>query len=148
MHRTTPRFWIGVASRDHVQRGVAGGFCQLCHGKDRPLRRMAPGDWLIYYSPRERFEVPVPCQRFTAIGEVLGEQVYTFEMAPGFVPFRRDIRFLPAEEVAIQPMLDRLAFIIDRNKWGYVFRFGHLQIPEADFDLIANAMLGHNPARS
>ena len=27
------RYWIGVASRDHVARGVAGGFCQLGHGK-------------------------------------------------------------------------------------------------------------------
>ena len=31
------RYWIGVACREHVGRGVAGGFAQLCHGKAAPL---------------------------------------------------------------------------------------------------------------
>ena len=26
-------YWIAVASREHVRRGVAGGFAQVCHGK-------------------------------------------------------------------------------------------------------------------
>lgn len=43
--------WLGVVSRAHVQRGVSGGFAQVCHGKAAPLRRMQTGDWLIYYSP-------------------------------------------------------------------------------------------------
>ena len=64
------RYWIGVASRDHVARGVAGGFCQLCHGKAQPLQRMSAGDWIIYYSPKEEFDGNTPCQRFTAIGEI------------------------------------------------------------------------------
>jgi hypothetical protein len=28
-------YWIGVALKDHVLKGVAGGFCQLCHGKSK-----------------------------------------------------------------------------------------------------------------
>ncbi|WP_275249374.1 hypothetical protein [Vandammella animalimorsus] len=32
------KYWLGVVSREHVQRGVAGDFCQLCHGKAAPLR--------------------------------------------------------------------------------------------------------------
>ncbi|MGG1220830.1 EVE domain-containing protein, partial [Priestia endophytica] len=28
------RYWVGVASRDHVMKGVQGGFAQLCHGKE------------------------------------------------------------------------------------------------------------------
>ncbi len=27
------RNWIAVASADHVRRGLAGGFMQVCHGK-------------------------------------------------------------------------------------------------------------------
>lgn len=27
------KFWVGVVSKEHVQRGVTGGFCQVCHGK-------------------------------------------------------------------------------------------------------------------
>ena len=37
------RFWIGVVSKEHVPRGVEGGFCQVCHGKKAPLNRMKKG---------------------------------------------------------------------------------------------------------
>ena len=46
------RFWIGVVSENHVKIGVKGGFCQVCHGKGAPLRRMNKGDYLLYYSPK------------------------------------------------------------------------------------------------
>ena len=46
------RFWIGVVSKEHVLRGVEGGFCQVCHGKKVPLNRMKKGDYLLYYSPK------------------------------------------------------------------------------------------------
>ena len=131
----TMRFWIGVASREHVRLGVAGGFSQLCHGKARPLKRMAVGDWLIYYSPKERFEATATCQKFTAIGKVIGENIYPFEMFPGFVPYRRDINFLEAADAPIRPLLDQLFFIKDKSRWGYAFRFGHLEIQKTDFEI-------------
>lgn len=136
------RYWIGVASKEHVSRGVAGGFCQLCHGKAQPLKRMSVGDWIIYYSPKELFEEGIPCQKFTAIGEVIGTEVYLFEISPGFTPSRRDIRFLESNDVSIRSLLEKLTFIKDINKWGYVFRFGHFEIPKTDFELIASNMLG------
>lgn len=140
------RYWVGVASRDHVDRGIYGGFCQLCHGKARPLERMSVGDWIIYYSPREIFEETAPCQKFTAIGEVAGSEIYPFEMFPGFVPYRRDIRFLEARDAPVRPLIGKLSFIKDKSKWGYTFRFGHFEISRTDFELIATAMLGFIPA--
>lgn len=139
------RYWIGVASKDHVLRGVAGGFCQLCHGKASPLKRMAVNDWIIYYSPKEVFEESKPCQKFTAIGQVAGAEVYPFEMFPGFIPYRRDIRFVDSIDVAIRPLIDQLSFIRDKTQWGYAFRFGHIEIPRTDFELIATRMLGNMP---
>ena len=135
------RYWIGVASKEHVLLGVKGGFCQLCHGKPHPLRRMAVGDWLIYYSPKERFEETTPCQKFTAIGKVRGEQIYSFEMFKGFNPFRRDINFLESNDVPIRPILEQLSFIKDKSRWGYAFRFGHFEIPKSDFEVISKTML-------
>ena len=61
-----PRHWIGVVSRQHVLRGVAGGFAQIGHGKAAPLRRMAVGDRLIYYSPVDVLGEAAPCRRFAA----------------------------------------------------------------------------------
>ena len=39
--------WIGVASAEHVERGIQDGFMQLCHGKEAPLRRLQPGDRIV-----------------------------------------------------------------------------------------------------
>lgn len=141
------RYWIGVASEEHVARGMAGGFCQLCHGKAQALKRMRQGDWIIYYSPRKKFspnssaELKDVCQKFTAIGRVAGDEVYAFEMAPGFIPFRRDVDFLPAQAIDIRPLIHQLNFIQNKSRWGYAFRFGHLEISQADFELIASGML-------
>jgi hypothetical protein len=140
-----PRFWIGVASRDHVARGVAGGYCQLCHGKAAPLKRMSPGDWIVYYSPKVRLDGDELCQQFTAIGEVVGSDVYVFEMAPRFAPFRRDIRFIEAQATPVRPLVEALSFIRDPKRWGYVFRFGHFEMSREDFELIAGQMLGEVP---
>jgi EVE domain len=133
-------YWIGVASRDHVLKGVAGGFCQLCHGKSRPLRRLSPGDWLVYYSPRTAMTGGDRVQAFTAIGTILPGNPYAFDMGNGFVPDRRDVSFLDAQEVPIRSLLDDLSFIKNKKSWGYVFRFGLIEIPAVDFQRIAEAM--------
>src|SRR5262245_48278370 len=135
--RTGRRFWVGVASRDHVRKGVAGGFAQLGHGKRAPLVRMAPDDWIVDYSPRTEFPDGEPCHRFTAIGQISAGDVYPFRMNDDFVPYRRAVRFLSADEAPIQPLLQELTFIRDKRRWGYIFRRGHFQIGERDFRLIA-----------
>lgn len=135
-----PRYWIGVACAEHVGRGLAGGFAQLCHGKQAPLARMRPGDGVVYYSPVVTLDSREPCQQFTALGIVADGAPYRVEMGGGFQPWRRDIDWLPAQPAAIRPLLPRLAFIPDPARWGYPFRFGHLAIDACDFALIAAAM--------
>ena len=134
------KYWIGVASQDHVAKGQEGGFCQLCHGKSYPLKRMRKNDWIIYYSPKKIFKEKTPHQKFTAIGRVVSNEVYQFEMAEGFIPFRKDIEFVAAREADIHPLIDELDFIRDKKRWGYKFRFGHFEISKRDFELIALAM--------
>src|SRR5262245_6119067 len=145
MARTTvkPRerqFWIGVVSREHVLRGVAGGFAQLGHGKSAPLKRMQAGDGFIYYSPRLSYPDGAPCQRFTAIGVVETGEVYQRDMEGGFVPYRIDVKYYRCCETPIQPMVPRLTFIKDKTRWGGAFRFGHLRVSPGDFALIAKRM--------
>ena len=134
------RYWLGVIHKDHIQRGIAGSFIQLNHGKKRPLQRMSPGDWLLIYSPRRNFDDNEAVQALTAVGRIRSGDIYQFDMGDGFVPYRLDVDYLPCEEVAIRPFIDRLSFIPDKQHWGYPFRFGHLEIPETDFKLIAEAM--------
>lgn len=134
------RYWIGVASKEHVQKGVTGGFAQVCHGKAGPLNRMKEGDWIIYYSPVLKFGGKEPCQSFTAIGTIGRGDPYTFPMTEGFIPWRRDVSFLKSNEASIRPLLDHLFFIKDKHKWGFIFRQGCFEIPRRDFQIIAHAM--------
>ncbi|MGO6747871.1 EVE domain-containing protein [Rhizobium ruizarguesonis] len=134
-------FWCGVVSREHVKRGEREGFCQVCHGKRSPLDRMAVGDGIVFYSPTIQFRGAKKCQAFTAIGEVVGERSYQFQMAPDFVPFRRDVTYFEASDAPIRPMLDDLEFTRDNPKWGYQFRFGHFRITRHDFEWIATTMI-------
>jgi hypothetical protein len=69
-HAGARRFWIGVASRDHVNVAVKGAFLQLNHRRKAPLRRLKAGDDVIMYSPRTGYPDGEPLQAFTAIGTV------------------------------------------------------------------------------
>jgi DNA-binding MarR family transcriptional regulator len=135
-----PRYWVGVAFKDHVLKGVEGGFCQLCHGKSNPLKRLNPGDWIIYYSPRAAQNDGEQVQAFTAIGQVLAGEPYRLNMEDEFAFDRRDVQFVAAQETPIRSLLNNLSFIKNKQSWGYVFRFGLLEIPEPDFQTVAAAM--------
>ncbi len=134
-------YWVNTISRDHVKKGVEGGFTQAGHGKATGLKRLKAGDWIVFYSPKTSYQDGEPLQAFTAIGQVKDDELYQVEMAPGFVPWRRNIEFHPCVEAPIKPLLDELSFIKDKTRWGYIFRFGLFQIPGADFKLIKGGMI-------
>jgi MarR family transcriptional regulator for hemolysin len=134
------RFWIGVASRDHVNIGVKGGFIQLNHGKKAAVRRLKAGDGVIMYSPRTAYPDGEPLQAFTAIGTVVTGDVYQVEVTPAFKPHRVDLQFVPSKEAQIKPLVERLSFIKNKSHWGAAFRFGHVEVSGSDFALIAERM--------
>lgn len=133
------RAWIAVASAEHVRIGRAHGFMQVNHGKAGPLRRIIPGDGVIYYSPTTRLRGGDRLQAFTAIGTVAPGAPYQAEMGGGFRPWRRDVLWSASADAPIAPLLDRLAFARDGN-WGYRLRFGLFAIEAEDAALIAAAM--------
>ncbi|MFP7474228.1 EVE domain-containing protein [Niallia taxi] len=135
------RFWIGIASRDHVLSAVEGGFAQLCHGKHTPLTKMKTGDWIIYYSPKINFKDSTPHKKFTALGKIIDEDVYQVNTGEDFAPFRKKTNYISCFETPIQPLISKLSFIKNTKYWGYSFRYGHLEINEKDFKLIAYEMI-------
>jgi len=134
------KHWIAVASAEHVRIGRSQGFMQVCHGKAAPLRRIAAGDGIVYYSPTNSFGGTARLQAFTAIGVVGPGTPYQVEMDGGFSPFRRTVEWGEANEAPIQPLLGQLSFSRDRKNWGYQLRFGLFDIPSQDYFLIAEAM--------
>lgn len=141
------RAWVGVVSRAHVLRGIAGGFAQLCHGKQQPLARMRFGDWLVYYSPSTEFGGGAALRAFTAIGQIVGDRAYEFDMGGGFVPFRRNVSYeTGVRDVAVSDVASKLHFIQRNQNWGMLARRGHFEIDLHDFQVIAKAMRAQSNA--
>jgi hypothetical protein len=140
------RNWIAVAAAEHVRRGRAAGFMQVCHGKAAALRRLQPGARVAYYSPTETFRGKDKLQAFTAIGVVRPAEPYRFDMGSGFCPFRRDVSRLEARDAPIQPLLDTLEFSAGVKNWGYQLRFGLFSISDRDLRIIAAAMTARLPS--
>lgn len=134
------RNWVAVASAEHVRVGRSQGFMQVCHGKAAPLRRIQPGDGVVYYSPTSVFRGKDQLQSFTAIGVISDGSPYQVDMDGGFMPFRRDVDWRTAEEVPIRPLLGQLEFTTAKRNWGYQLRFGLFEISGHDMATIAAAM--------
>lgn len=120
-------------------RGVSLGIAQIGHGKRAGLARLHGGDWFVYYSPKESLGGDTPLQAFTAIGQVPDDVIWQADEGD-FKPWRRHITYAKSTEAPIRPLLDTLSFTTGKANWGYAFRFGLLEITEADFRAIAQAM--------
>ncbi|MEO7393089.1 MAG: EVE domain-containing protein [Ramlibacter sp.] len=135
--------WIAVACAEHARLGRDArgcGFMQVGHGKLAPLQRIRPRDRVAYYSPALALGGKDKLQSFVSIGLVQEGEPYAFDMGGGFVPWRRDVNYQPSREAPIQPLLDELEFVEDRQHWGYKFRFGLFEVSDHDMQLIARAM--------
>lgn len=135
------KYFIGVVSRKHVQIGVKLGIAQIGHGKRPGLARMHKGDYLIYYSPKVALSSDEKLQAFTALGQMVDDEIFQVEMSPTFKPFRRKVKYFKAKDASIAPLIEKLSFIKNKKSWGYVFRYGILEIPESDFLMIKEQML-------
>ena len=141
-----PKYWVIVASKDHVKNGIIQGIAQACHGKAAQLKRMKKGDFVLFYSGKQTLGKPDKCQEFTALGKVIDDEVYAFPVSEDFCPARRNIEFSACTDASILPLIDDLNFIQNKKSWGYPFRFGFFEINPHDFDLISSNMLQHQYA--
>ncbi|MDN4616265.1 EVE domain-containing protein [Leifsonia sp. F6_8S_P_1B] len=142
------RYWLGVVQRDHVLRGVAGGFAQVNHGARAPLERMHGADGFVFYSPKTAYPDGEPLKEFTAIGRIADDETYQATQGPmmtgpngDFRPWRRRVEWdHDAVATPIRPMLPSLDFTRDNRDWGYQLRRGLIEISRHDFELIRRQM--------
>ena len=134
------KYWIAVASVDHLARGKAGGFMQVNHGKQGPLKRIKKGDVVAYYSPLKIYGGAEKLRAFTGLGHITSELPYQGDMGDGFKPFRHDVTWHKSCDAPIEPLLQLLEFTKGKTNWGYQFRFGLFEISETDLRTIATAM--------
>ena len=148
------RYWIGLAERDSVQAAVSNGVCLFSGGKASAVRKLAPGDWILYYSPHESTDgATLEC--FTAVGEVVDETPWTqnwTQLCAGG-PFWthgtrpkstqtwvRKCAYDAVGEVSVRPLLSSLSFVSQPRHWGRTFRRGQMEIGAADFFAIADRL--------
>jgi hypothetical protein len=43
------KYWLVVVSKDHIEIGKKLGIVQANHGKAAPIKRMKPGDLIVFY---------------------------------------------------------------------------------------------------
>lgn len=132
-------FLIG-ASKDHVLTGVKHGFAQAGHGRKDFVSKLSKGDWIVYYSAKEKFKDGEAYQRFTAIGQVKDNEPYQPNVQSDLKPFRRDIKYKKSKEAKISPLIESLSFIKNKRRWGFYFISGFREIPKEDFEVIKYAM--------
>ncbi len=131
--------WLGVASAEHVRRGVALGIAQLGHGRRAPLLRLRPGDTLVYYSAQESLGGPAGLRAFTAIGTVADDVVWQADEGE-FRPFRRRVDYLAdARPVPLAEVRDRLELTSEPG-WGALLRRGLVPLTDDDAAALAAAM--------
>ena len=132
-HETATGYWVGIASHDHVLGAVQGGFCQLGHGKEAPVRRLKLGDVIVFYSPRESMGSGAVLQAFTAAGRILDDIPYEAEQSASFRPYRRRTKFFESGQAPVHPLLQDLTFTRGLASWGSAFRRGAFCITPDDF---------------
>ncbi len=115
------KYWIIVASEDHVMRGV---FLGIAAGGMETVRWRGwyKGDMIVYYSPKTRFDGSEALHAFTAIGVIEDDALFQVEETPDFRPFRRKVHYIKTGKVRIKPLVPELTFIRNKKSWGYAFR--------------------------
>jgi hypothetical protein len=67
--------------------------------------------------------------------------IFQVKLTETFSPFRRRVEYYhQCKEIPIQNLIPVLSFVKNKKSWGYIFRFGLIQIPYDDFLTISNEM--------
>jgi predicted RNA-binding protein len=135
------KYYIIVASKDHVTKGKENGFAQAGHGKKTQLNKLKRSDWILYYSSKDTYKDGKAYQKFTAIGQVIDNEPYQVIASPDFKPWRRNIDFKSSNDLEIRPLISELDFISNKKKWGLHLISGFVEIGKSDFKRIETEML-------
>jgi len=140
--RVAIRYWLGVAPREQVLRGVSMGLAQANHGSRAALEDMRESDGVVYYSPKTDTEGET-LREFTAIGWIAEGTPGQADQprSGGYRPWRHPVDYdTDAVSTSIRPLLNVLEFTREDPDWGYQLRRGLLEISRHDYDLIRRQM--------
>jgi len=122
-----------------VLRGVSLGIAQTNHGA-ASIKRLQPGDGLVYYSPKTSYPDGDPLREFTAIGRIADGDAWQADVDDRH-PWRRAVEYdESAHSTPIAPLLEVLELTRGNRNWGFIMRRGQIEVTQHDFELIAAEM--------
>ncbi len=134
------KYFIICASKNHVLKGVEGGFAQAGHGRKDLMSKPSQGDWVVYYSSKDQFENGKPLQMFTAVGRIVDDEPYQSNTHANFKPYRRGVKYKESHEAGIRTLIEELSFIKNKKRWGFYLISGFREIVKDDFEIIKHSM--------
>lgn len=134
------KYFLICASKDHVSKGVGQGIAQAGHGRKDFMTNPSKGDWIVYYSSKDKFEDGKAYQKFTAIGQITDDEPYQPDTQKKFKPYRRNADYKVCHETEIRPLIENLSFIKNKKRWGFYLISGFREISKEDFEVIKHAM--------
>lgn len=134
------KYFLIVASKDHVFTGVKKGIAQAGHGRKDFMSKPSRGDWIVYYSSKDKFEDGKTYQKFTAIRQISDDEPYQPDTKKNFKPYRRNVDYKVCHESEIRPLIEKLSFIKNKKRWGFYLISGFREISKEDFEVIKHTM--------
>ncbi len=134
-------FWITVEDREPALEQQNAGVISLGDGGREANNRLNRGDFVIVYSPLEGDpDDNEPVEDFVSIGRVADDASHPLP-GVGDDRFCRKLAYLACVETSAEPLIEELTFIRDAADWREAFSNRLRRIDNADFLVIAEAML-------
>ena len=134
------KYFLICATKDHVLKGVNGGFAQAGHGRKDYISKPSKGDWIVYYSSRDKLENGKLLQKFTAIGKITDDEAYQPDTRTNSKSYRRNVQYNKSNDADIRPLIEKLSFIKNKKRWGFYLISGFKEIVKEDFTIIKHSM--------
>lgn len=135
------KYWITLTAQEHVNIVKEKGYTQVNMGPKEPLEKMAPGDWILYYSPTLILDNPkTVCQTFTAFSYVLDDLVYP-QYPKNPIRWRRDVEFFNCTPQHAKHFHHKVSFLHQYENWLDAFVKPVFEIPRNDFIVIAQTIV-------
>ncbi|KAI8802549.1 hypothetical protein BJ742DRAFT_778101 [Cladochytrium replicatum] len=144
-----PRYYLLVASRDHILKGIEGNFLQQRH--PHRLERLKAGDYIVVYAAKQQIGKDSKanrCRKVLGIAQAVdgnclkltAEEVLGTENAAACsskVFYRKtNLQFIDDFVVKdFEPLIPRLGFVKNKSRWGLSLMRGFVEISKDDFDV-------------
>jgi predicted RNA-binding protein len=138
-------YWVYPITEDSLKICLELGIIGAKGNNAYRLKKWKPGDLIIFYVSRERFDSQRPVRKFCAIAECIG---YSFNSAENIFPdskteeypTRIKIKALSNKKCEIKPLIEQLDFIKNKKNYGSAFISGTRNVSAKDFNIIRESM--------